>query len=289
MRLDLLCEVGAVLGLGGLVDVRARVVAQRVEARRLVVPVLAAHVVVGVHAVLSEEEGLARGVADAREEVAEGGAAVDLRRPRVEVRRVRADALDLVVQRVDVGEGRDDDDVSHLVRGHRAVVEELVQPLVHAEGGVVALRVEPGLDARVRPAAAQVVVRVVPAARVDLAVAKLLEEAVPHAVDLVADGPDQQGGVVPVLLDGGLEALDDPVPHLLRAHRRLDRLAHEEGRHQVEAVGRHRVEEGRVVLVRVPAVDAHDVRAHRLHQRQVSQPDVAVLLREVVAERVPVD
>ena len=220
--------------------------------------------------VLGEEERLARRVADPREEVAEGAAAVDLRRPCVEVRRVRADALDLVVQRVDVGESRDDDDVGHLVRGHRAVVEELVQPLVHAEGGVVALGVEPGLDAQVRPAAAQVVVRVVPAAWVDLAVAQLLEEAVPHAVDLVADGPDQQGGVVPVLLDGGFEALDDSVPLLLRAHRRLDRFAHEEGRHEVEAVGRHRVEEGRVVLVRVPAVDAHDVRAHGLHQREVS-------------------
>ena len=54
---------------------------------------------------------------------------------------------------------------------------------------------------------------------------KLLQEAVPHAVELVAKAPEEHGGLVAQLADLRGERGDDLVPLLLGVHRRLCRAA----------------------------------------------------------------
>ena len=75
------------------------------------------------------------------------------------------------------------------------------------------------------PAAPLVVVPVVPRAWVVLGVPKLLQVAVPHAVELVAKAPEEHGGLVAQLADLRGERGDDLVPLLLGVHRRLCRAA----------------------------------------------------------------
>ena len=64
---------------------------------------------------------------------------------------------------------------------------------------------------------------------------------------------------------------------------RFGGVAHVKGGHQLEPVGLNCVEEGRVVILGQPAVDAQHGGAHGLDERKVAQPDEGVLCGEVVA------
>eukprot|EP00962_Isochrysis_galbana_P046303 scaffold18606_cov104-Isochrysis_galbana.AAC.2 len=119
--------------------------------------------------------------------------------------------------------------------------------------------------------------------------AQLLQVSVPHAVELVAKGPDDERRLVSVLRHLPLELADQIVPLARGADGALGRIAHVERSHRLEAVGVHRVEEVGVVVLGQPAVHPQHVRAHRLDQRQVALPDEGVVGREVVAVRHKVD
>ena len=60
---------------------------------------------------------------------------------------------------------------------------------------------------------------------------------------------------------------------------RVVELARSQG---VDAMIAGRIQEGRVVVLGLPAVDAQHVGTHSLHERQVAQPHERVLRREVV-------
>mmetsp|Transcript_11186 Transcript_11186/g.25050 ORF Transcript_11186/g.25050 Transcript_11186/m.25050 type:complete len:201 (+) Transcript_11186:1265-1867(+) len=190
----------------------------------------------------------------------------------------------LVVEAVDVSEGRDDEHVGHLLGGDRRVVDEGEEARVDAAGGVVAGGARRRQLALVDPAATQVVVPLVPRAPCALRPwphvvrpRELLQEAVPHAVELVAEAPDEQRGVGGVLRHLVPEVGDDLLPLRRCLHGRLGGVAHVEGRHQVKAVGCDGVQEVGVVVLKQPAINAQNVRAHGLDQREVPQPDEAVV------------
>ena len=190
------------------------------------------------------------------------------------------------MDRIHVRKARRDEHVRRLLCCDRRVVDPREETCVHAGGGLVAPGAGQGGGLIVHPASAQGVVPLVPVALwLVWILANLGKEAVPHAVELVAKGPEEQARVARVPRYLMPEAVDGRLAVLPRQHRRLRHLAHEVGRHHVQAMIAGRIQEGRVVVLGLPAVDAQHVGAHSLDERQVAQPHERVLRREVVTIR----
>mmetsp|Transcript_11709 Transcript_11709/g.31169 ORF Transcript_11709/g.31169 Transcript_11709/m.31169 type:complete len:524 (-) Transcript_11709:42-1613(-) len=300
--LNLLGQIASVRRLHPAVLVRLTVlVFGSVEAGVLLIR--AAGVVEGVDAILGEQNRLGRGVAHRLEKVSKRDATVHLCCPRVERLRRVARTVHLVIQRIDVRKRRHHEDVGHLLGCARRIVDQREQPLVHATRGLVAARGAPlrhlaGLWRRalVDPAPAEVVVPLVPCASVALGAlahvcsfGQLLQKAVPDAVELVAETPDEHRRVRSVLTHLPRKLLHNDIALRLRLHCRFGGIAHVEGGHQVEAMRRDRVHKIGVIVVHTPAVHTEHVCAHRPDERQVAQPDEAEVSCEVVAVRLKVD
>mmetsp|Transcript_31213 Transcript_31213/g.81440 ORF Transcript_31213/g.81440 Transcript_31213/m.81440 type:complete len:552 (-) Transcript_31213:218-1873(-) len=223
--LNLLGQIASVRRLHPAVLVRLTVlVFGSVEAGVLLIR--AAGVVEGVDAILGEQNRLGRGVAHRLEKVSKRDATVHLCCPRVERLRRVARTVHLVIQRIDVRKRRHHEDVGHLLGCARRIVDQREQPLVHATRGLVAARGAPlrhlaGLWRRalVDPAPAEVVVPLVPCASVALGAlahvcsfGQLLQKAVPDAVELVAETPDEHRRVRSVLTH---------LPHIERERERV--------------------------------------------------------------------
>ena len=176
-------------------------------------------------------------------------------------------ARNLVVEGVDVGKSRDDEHVRDRLGGFGRLLNKPKEARVDAVCLLGAVGAWAWRAHTVDPAAALVVERFVVPARLLamlVRVRELLQEAVPDAVELIAEAPEEKRRVRRVLFHLVPKVLDDLLPLRECADGRLGGVAHVERRHQLQPVRVQRIEEHGMVSARRPAVDTDEVDSHRL-------------------------